>query len=136
MNRSQSARSIGPKDPFEPSLATPTGPTPVVRAIGASCGAFFFCFVAILVSLPLLLKIGQVAASIFWLIALVLGAIGGATFPRVGQFLAYTFVIFMNVTLSFTIGRNLQEQALLFGIFVLVEFAFFMTHCVAKKHPA
>lgn len=108
-------------------------PTAVMRVIGASCGAFVFCFVAILLSLPMLLRIGQVAASVIWLAGLVFGAVGGAVFPRLGHFLAYAFVIFVNIMVSLTIGRNLQEQISLFGIFTLVELVFFMSHCLAKQ---
>jgi hypothetical protein len=132
------------RDPFEsidgaggPSDVVMKGPTAaVVRVIGASCGAFVFCFLAILATLPLLLKIGEVATSILWLVALALGAIGGAAFPRVGHFLAYTFIIFLNVMLCFTIGRNVEEQVWLFGIFALTELIFFMSHCLAKKRDA
>ncbi len=105
-----------------------------MRVVGASCGAFVGCFGAILLSLPILLQFGQAVASLVWLGGLILGAFGGAMFPRLGHFLGYAFIIFLNIMLSLTIGRNPKEQAALFGIFLFVELVFLMTHLLTKPN--
>ncbi len=127
-------------DPFETSdrfeqlkFRSPVSPSPLLRVIGAICGGFVFCFLSILLSLPVLAKIGLFAANVSWGIALLLGVIGGFVFPSVGQFLAYAFLIFMNVMLSFAIGRNIREQILLFAIFAFVEILFFAARLISRS---
>ena len=59
--------------------------------------------------------------------AVIGGAVGGFLFPRVGHFLGYSFLVFVNLMLSLTIGRNPKEQITLFVIFAFIELLFFMS---------
>lgn len=59
--------------------------------------------------------------------AAIMGATGGIVFPRAGHFLGYAFLVFINVSLSLTIGRNFWEQMLLFAIFSFIELVFFLS---------
>ncbi len=112
-------------------------PSVSARIIGASCGAFVLCFIAILISLPFNKRVDdQEFATLFWIGALFCGAIGGFAFPRVGHFLAYVFIMFINVMLSLTIGRNIGEQASLFAIFTLSEVIFFMSKEVLRDNQS
>ena len=112
-------------------------PSTSARIIGASCGAFVFCFVAILISLPFNKGVEeQEVATYFWIGSLSCGALGGFAFPRVGHFLAYAFILFINIMLSFTIGRNIGEQAALFGTFAFSEVLFFLSREVLKKNDS
>lgn len=104
-------------------------PKPLRRVIGAVFGGFALCFLSILLSLPFLAKVDLVTANVSWGLAFLLGTIGGFLIPGVGQFLAYALLIFMNVMLSYAIGRNMREQILLFLIFAVVELL-----CLAARH--
>lgn len=107
--------------------AIPPAPNPALRVIGACCGAFFFCFLALLISFFQIHRIGEQGANIFALVALICGAIGGFAFPRVGHLLGYGFLVFINLMLALTIGRNLGERLTLFAIFAFIEIVFFMS---------
>ncbi|MCP4890505.1 MAG: hypothetical protein GY904_28390 [Planctomycetaceae bacterium] len=109
------------------------GPNPLRRIIGAVCGGFVLCFLSILLSLPFLAKIDLVTTNVIWGLAFLLGTIGGFLLPGVGQLLAYAFLIFMNVMLSFAIGRNIREQILLFLIFAVVEFLYLAARYVSRS---
>jgi len=114
--------------------AAPLAPSPALRIIGACCGAFVFCFVAILIAFMQMARIGEHAATLFWVSALICGALGGFAFPRVGHFLGYAFLVFVNVMLSLTIGQNPGDQIKLFAIFAFIEFVFFMSRRLWKTN--
>lgn len=110
-------------------------PSASARIIGASCGAFVFCFVAILITHSFNQGVnGQKIANFIWIGALFCGAIGGFAFPRVGHFLAYTFVFFINIILSITIGRNLGEQIGLFATLIVGEIVFLQSKGILRDH--
>jgi len=112
-------------------------PSTAARIIGASCGAFAFFFIAILISLPFNKGVvEQEAASHYWIASLFCGAIGGFFFPRIGHFLAYTFILFINFMLSITIGRNIGEQAALFATFTFSEVLFFLSRQVLNSNDS
>ena len=104
------------------------------RIIGASCGAFVFCFVAILISLPFNKGVNdQQMEAYFWIASLACGAIGGFAFPRLGHFLTCAFILLINIMLSLAIGRNFGEQLALFGIFTFTEMLFVMSRRILKN---
>jgi len=109
-------------------------PSIFARIIGSSCGAFVLCFLSILFSLPFLKGVDdQEVATLFWMGSLFCGAIGGFSFPRVSHFLAYAFILFINIMLVLMIGRNIGEQMTLFCAFALSEMIFFMSRDVMRK---
>ena len=116
--------------------ATPPQINPALRVIGAACGAFVFCFVAMLISFFQIQRIGLPGANVLGIAALVCGAIGGFAFPKVGHFLGYGFLMLINLMLVLTIGRNPREQLTLFAIFAFIECLFFMSRRLISKHLA
>jgi hypothetical protein len=100
---------------------------PAWRLIGACCGAFFLCFVALLFSFFQIDRLGIPGATMLGYGALIGGAVGGFLFPRVGHFLGYGFLVFVNLMLALTIGQNPKQQITLFVIFAFIEILFFMS---------
>ena len=119
-------------DAFAESAQTPS---PIRRLIGASCGGFVFCFVALLISFMEMQRIGPQRVPAFCIGALVLGTAGGFLFPRTGHLIGYCFLVFVNLMLSSVIGENLSDQILLFGIFSFIELVFFMSRKVIVWKP-
>ncbi len=108
-------------------------PTGAARIIGAACGAFVFAFVAIMASVMWMNVLGPRNATLFWGSALVIGAVGGFKFPRIGHFLCYGFIVYMNVMLSMVIGRNAREQVTLFLLFGVLEIYLYMARRVIRN---
>ena len=108
-------------------------PNPAMLVIGACCGAFVFGFVAIIIAYTQMQRIGEQAATIFWVSALFCGALGGFFFPRVGHFLGYCFLVFINLMLALTIGKSFGDQMTLFAIFAFIEYLFFMSRRFVYK---
>ena len=98
------------------------------RIIGASCGAFLFCFASILITDSFGNGIeGLQAATYFWIGSLICGAAAGFFFPRVSHFLVHGFTSFIMILMAIMVGRSIGEQLALLGTFTFTEMIFLMS---------
>lgn len=96
-----------------------------VRIVGASCGAFLFCFATI--QLTVALQWFDERAAILDFTGFVIGAITGYYGPRLAFVLAYGFVFFLNAMISSVIGGNDVERIQVFAFLTFIEVVFWMT---------
>ncbi len=113
-------------------IAASRMPTEPARLVGAAFGAFTLCFVACAATAMLFPQLNESVSSVFWLIALVAGGIGGYRYPRTGYVCALLWLLVMNVGIAMVITDDPQARLAFFIGFLVIEFAFLSAGFIAR----